>query len=63
MRPEGQLRCHRESVNQGGGRDKSWANCPKMVSIGQVVTKRWEPLVCCVVVDGDDLVRKEGHKK
>jgi len=32
VRPEGQLRCHRESVNQGGGRVKSWANCSKMVT-------------------------------
>jgi len=24
------LKCHGESVNQGGGRDKSWANCSKM---------------------------------
>ena len=63
MQLEGQLRCHKESVNQGGGRDRSWVNCSKMVSIGRVVTMREEPLVCCVVVDGDDLVRKEGHEK
>ena len=62
MQLEGQLRCHKESVNQGGGRDKSWANCSKMVSIGQVVTMRKGPLVCCAVVDGDDLVRKKGTR-
>ena len=28
------MKCHGESVNQGGGRDKSWANCSKMVSFG-----------------------------
>ena len=56
------MKCHRESVNQGGGRVKSWANGSKMVSIGLVVTMRWEPLVFCAV-DGDDLVRIDGHKK